>query len=70
VVGHELVTVGAAARGVVKSLVDDTIASSSPSTPAFTLCYRAALPLSAQTLAHLAGVIGRHRARTGSCWRR
>ena len=34
------------------------------------LFYRAALPLSAQTLAYVAGVIRRHRAAIGSCWRK
>ena len=34
------------------------------------LFYRAALPLSAQTLSYVAGVIRRHRATIGSCWRK
>ena len=34
------------------------------------LFYRAALPLSAQTLSYVAGVIRRHRAAIGSCWRK
>src|ERR1051326_6000195 len=34
------------------------------------LFYRAALPLSAQTLAYVAGVIRRHRKKIGSSWRR
>ncbi len=34
------------------------------------LFYRAALPLSAQTLSYVAGVIRRHRASTGSRWRK
>jgi DDE superfamily endonuclease len=34
------------------------------------LFYRAALPLSAQTLAYVAGVIRRHRAKIGSCRRK
>ena len=34
------------------------------------LFYRAALPLSAQTLGYVAGVIRRHRAKIGSCWRK
>ena len=34
------------------------------------LFYRAALPLSAQTLTYVAGVIRRHRAAIGSCWRK
>jgi hypothetical protein len=32
--------------------------------------YRACLPLSRATLAYLAGVIRRHRAKIGSCWRK
>ncbi len=31
---------------------------------------RAALPLSAQTLSYVAGVIRRHRSKIGSCWRK
>ena len=34
------------------------------------LFYPAALPLSAQTLTYVAGVIRRHRKKIGSCWRR
>ena len=34
------------------------------------LFYRAALPLSAQTLSYVAGVIRRHRMAIGSCWRK
>jgi hypothetical protein len=34
------------------------------------LFYRAALPLSRKTLAYVTGVIRRHRARIGSCWRK
>ena len=34
------------------------------------LFYRAALPLSAQTLSYVAGVIRRHRTAIGSCWRK
>src|ERR1700753_2218467 len=34
------------------------------------LFYRAALPLSRSTLTYLSGVIRRHRARIGSCWRK
>ena len=34
------------------------------------LFYRAALPLSRQTLAYVTGVIRRHRVRIGSCWRK
>jgi hypothetical protein len=34
------------------------------------LLYRAALPLSRPTLDYVAGVIRRHRRKTGSCWRK
>jgi hypothetical protein len=34
------------------------------------LFYPAALPLSRQTLTYTAGVIRRHRAQIGSCWRK
>ena len=34
------------------------------------LFYRAALPLSRQTLSYVAGIIRRHRASIGSCWRK
>jgi hypothetical protein len=34
------------------------------------LFYRAALPLSRSTLTYLAGVVGRHRKKIGSCWRK
>ena len=34
------------------------------------LFYRAALPLSRQTLSFVAGIIRRHRASTGSLWRK
>jgi hypothetical protein len=34
------------------------------------LFYRAALPLSSRTLTYVAGIIRRHRASIGSCWRR
>ena len=34
------------------------------------LFYRAALPLSSRTLTFVAGVIHRHRASTGSSWRK
>ena len=34
------------------------------------LFYRAALPLSAQTLSYVTGIIRRHRNKIGSCWRR
>ena len=34
------------------------------------LFYPAALPLSAQTLTYVAGIIRRHRRQIGSCWRK
>src|SRR5437660_7092994 len=34
------------------------------------LFYRAALPLSSRTLTYVAGIIRRHRAAIGSCWRK
>ncbi len=34
------------------------------------LFYPAALPLSARTLTYVAGIIRRHRRKTGSCWRK
>jgi hypothetical protein len=34
------------------------------------LFYRAALPLSSQTLTYVAGIIRRHRQAIGSCWRK
>ncbi|HEV2536224.1 MAG TPA: IS5/IS1182 family transposase, partial [Streptosporangiaceae bacterium] len=34
------------------------------------LFYRAALPLSRKTLTFAAGIIRRHRASIGSCWRK
>jgi DDE superfamily endonuclease/Helix-turn-helix of DDE superfamily endonuclease len=34
------------------------------------LFYRAALPLSSKTLTYVAGIIRRHRAAIGSCWRK
>jgi hypothetical protein len=34
------------------------------------LCYPAALPLSSRTLSYVAGVIRRHRRKTGSRWRK
>jgi hypothetical protein len=34
------------------------------------LFYRAALPLSSRTLTYVAGIIRRHRALIGSCWRK
>jgi hypothetical protein len=34
------------------------------------LFYRAALPLSSRTLTYVPGIIRRHRASIGSCWRK
>jgi hypothetical protein len=66
-----LITGGMSARGMTKPLVDEAITTISffcPGAPM--LFYRAALPLSRQTLTYVAGVIRRHRARIGSCWRK
>ena len=66
-----MITAGVAARGVVKPLVDEAITTISLVCPgALMLFYRAALPLSAQTLSYVAGVIRGHRAAIGSCWRK
>lgn len=59
-----MITGGVPSRELAESLVDEAI------TTASMLFYRAALPLSAQTLLYLAGVIRRHRAAIGSCWRK
>jgi hypothetical protein len=65
-----LITGGVPSRGVVKPLVDEAITTITVICPgASMLFYRAALPLSAQTLCYVAGVIRRHRAKIGSCWR-
>jgi len=55
----------------VKPLVDEAI-DQDPHRPQGLplLFYRAALPLSRQTLMYVAGVIRRHRRRIGSCWRK
>jgi DDE superfamily endonuclease/Helix-turn-helix of DDE superfamily endonuclease len=56
---------------VAKPLVDEAITTILIICPgASMLFYRAALPLSAQTLSYVAGVIRRHRAKIGSCWRK
>jgi hypothetical protein len=34
------------------------------------LSYPAALPLPARTLSYVAGIIRRHHAKVGSCWRK
>jgi hypothetical protein len=55
----------------VKPLVGEAITTILITCPgASMLFYRAALPLSAQTLSYVAGVIRRHRAKIGSCWRK
>jgi DDE superfamily endonuclease/Helix-turn-helix of DDE superfamily endonuclease len=59
------------AGGRAKPLVDEAITTTTLICPgASMLFYRAALPLSRQTLSYVAGVIRRHRARIGSCWRK
>jgi hypothetical protein len=66
-----LITGGVPSREVAKPLVDEaitTILIICPGAPM--LFYRAALPLSAQTLSYVAGVIRRHRAAIGSSWRK
>jgi len=66
-----LITGGVPSRGGAKPLVDDAITTILIICPgASMLFYRAALPLSAQTLSYVAGVIRRHRAAIGSCWRK
>ncbi len=68
--GHGLITVGVPSPGKEKPLVDEAITTITLICPgASMLFYRAALPLSAQTLSYVAGVIRRHRAKIGSCWR-
>jgi hypothetical protein len=55
----------------VKPLVGEAITTILITCPgASMLFYRAALSLSAQTLSYVAGVIRRHRAKIGSCWRK
>lgn len=62
---------GVSAWDVVKPLVDEAIKPASASaTEGFDAFYPAALPLSHQTLAYVAGVIRRYRARIGSGWRK
>ena len=54
-----------------KPLVDEAIDQDPHPPPrGFHAFYRAALPLSSQTLSNLAGVIRRHRAKIGSAWRK
>jgi hypothetical protein len=55
---------------VAKPLVDEAITTILIICPGASMfSYRAALPLSAQTLSHVAGVIRRHGAKIGSAWR-
>ena len=69
--GHWLITGGVPSRGVVKPLVDEAIATITVIyLGASVLFCGVALPLSAQTLSYVAGVIRRHRAKIGSCWRK
>ena len=69
--GYGLITDGALPWNAAKPLVDEAITIISVIRPgALMLFYRAALPLSGQTVAYVAGVIRRHRARIGSCWRK
>jgi hypothetical protein len=57
--------------GRTKPLVGEAITTIVSTCPgASMLFYRAALPLSRQTLSYVAGVIRRHRAAIGSCWRK
>jgi hypothetical protein len=65
-----LITGGVPSRGVVKPLVDEAITTITLICPGASMLFcRAALPLSAQVLSFVAGVIRRHGAKTGS-WRR
>jgi hypothetical protein len=71
VAGYALITGGMSAGGRAKPLVGEAITTIVSTCPgASMLLYRAALPLSRQTLSYVAGIIRRHRARIGSCWRR
>ena len=57
--------------GMTKPLVVEAVTTRASSPRGFfMLFYRAALPLSRQTLAYVTGVIRRHRASIGSVWRR
>jgi hypothetical protein len=59
------------ASGAAKPLVDEAITTITFICPgASMLFYRAALPLSSQTLDYTAGVIRRHRRQIGSPWRK
>lgn len=71
VLGHGLITGGVPPRDVVKPLVDEAITTITLICPgASMLFYRAVLPLSAQALSYVAGVIRRDRAKIGLCWRK
>jgi hypothetical protein len=66
-----LITGGTPARDVMKPLVDEAITTIVSICPgASMLFYRAALPLSRQTLTYVAGVVRCHRRSIGSCWRK
>ena len=65
-----MITCGAAARGVVKPLADDAIDQDASSAQGLACFSTVPRPLSAQTLSYVAGVIHRHRAAIGSCWRK
>jgi hypothetical protein len=69
--GHGLITGGAPSGDVLKPLVDEAITTTTLICPAVSmLSCRAALPLSARTLAYVAGVLRRCRVTIGSCWRK
>jgi hypothetical protein len=71
VAGYALITGGVSAWGVAKPLVGEAITTTTLICPgAPMLFYRAALPLSRRTLSYVAGVIRRHRAAIGPCWRK
>jgi hypothetical protein len=66
-----VITGGVSASGTAKPLVDEAITTTTLIRPgASMLFYRAALPLSASTLAYTAGIIRRHRKSIGSPWRK
>jgi hypothetical protein len=67
---YGLITGAVPSPGKEGLLVDEAITTITLICPgASMLFYRAALPLSAQPLSYVAGVIRRHRAKIGSCWR-
>lgn len=54
---------------IAKPLVDEVIDQDPHPPPrSFHAFYPAVLPLSARTLSYVAGIIRRHRKKTGSCW--